>query len=45
MTSIGKAAFNSMQMRNYQLAFGMTGAASVGGAGWLFRDLADLSQW
>ena len=40
-----KAAFSASQMRNYRLAFGLTGAAAVGGSAWLFRDLADLSQW
>eukprot|EP00567_Pseudictyota_dubia_P003611 CAMPEP_0197442028 /NCGR_PEP_ID=MMETSP1175-20131217/8135_1 /TAXON_ID=1003142 /ORGANISM="Triceratium dubium, Strain CCMP147" /LENGTH=441 /DNA_ID=CAMNT_0042972417 /DNA_START=130 /DNA_END=1455 /DNA_ORIENTATION=- len=30
---------------SYQIAFGLTGAVSVGTSGWLFRDLADLSQW
>mmetsp|Transcript_19525 Transcript_19525/g.43483 ORF Transcript_19525/g.43483 Transcript_19525/m.43483 type:complete len:443 (-) Transcript_19525:125-1453(-) len=42
---IGKAAFSPAQMRNYRLAFGLTGAASLGASGWLFRDLADISQW
>jgi len=40
-----KAALNPSQLRKYQLAFGVTGATALGGASWLFRDLADLSQW
>ena len=40
-----KAAFSASKMLNYRLAFGLTGAAAVGGSPWLFRDLADLSQW
>ena len=42
-----KAAFrfSASKMLNYRLAFGLTGAAAVGGSAWLFRDLADLSQW
>jgi hypothetical protein len=39
------ASITNAAMRNYQVAFGVTGVAAVGGAGWLFRDLADLSQW
>ena len=44
MASVSRAALNPA-LRQYQAAFGLTGAAAVGGAGWLFRDLADLSQW
>ena len=42
---IGKALINQAQMRNYRVAFGFTAAGSVGASAWLFRDLADISQW
>ena len=38
-------AIHPSQLQKYRLAFGLTGATAIGGAGWLFRDLADLSQW
>lgn len=36
------AAFSQLQVR---LAYGLSGATAFGTASWLFRDLADLSQW
>lgn len=44
MATVSKA-ITPVQMRNYRLAFGLTGAASLGASSWLFRDLADISQW
>lgn len=38
-------ALGGSKQLSYRIVFGLTGAASVGTAGWLFRDLADLSQW
>lgn len=35
----------SKQLLTYRVAFAASGAAAIGASGWLFRDLADVSQW
>ena len=45
MASIAKSALNPSQLRNYRIAFGATAIGSLGASAWLFRDLADISQW
>ena len=45
MSSAVRKAIGPAQMRNARIAFGFTGAASLGASAWLFRDLADISQW